>query len=242
MPENSLESKSHYGMREIRAMYQKYAMRALAAAVLLHLAGIGGYYLAQVLGEEEEPTMTVRIMKYTDLGPPPSITNTEAAPQVQVTVPVAKPTVGVPVPVPDAEVNPEQTIASQKELSEVVSPTVNTGDGDGSAQIQQDINIEDEEPPDFVPFEKGPIPVKEVKPEYPEFAKRISAEGTVWIKIWVDKEGKPKKVVIQKSSDNEALDESAKKAAMQYLFTPAIMNNGPVAVWVSIPFRFKLSK
>jgi hypothetical protein len=27
---------------------------------------------------------------------------------------------------------------------------------------------------------------------------------------------------------------------MQWVFTPAIMNNGPVAVWVAIPFKFKL--
>lgn len=240
MPANEQETKSHYGMRELRAMYQKYAGWAFVGALLVHGTGIGGYYLAQVLGEEEEPVFNVRMMKYTDLGPPPSITNTEAAPQVAVTVPVAKPTVGVPVPVPDAEVSPEQTIATQKELSEVVSPTVNTGDGEGTTQIQQDINI-DEEPPDFVPFEKGPIPVKEVKPEYPEFARRISAEGTVWVKIWVDKEGKPKKALVQKT-DNELFNEPATKAAMQYVFTPAIMNNGPVSVWVSIPFRFKLNK
>src|SRR5258708_4502915 len=141
---------AHYGMRELKGLYQKYALLALGAAILLHLCGIGGYYLAQILGQDEEPVMSVRIMKYTDLGPPPSITNTEAAPQVAVTVPVAKPTVGVPVPVPDAEVSPEQTIASQEELSQVSTPTVSSGDGTGNPQIRQEINI-DEDPADFVP-------------------------------------------------------------------------------------------
>ena len=32
------------------------------------------------------------------------------------------------------------------------------------------------------------------------------------------------------------------KAAMQWVFTPAMMNNGPVAVWAAVPFRFKLNK
>ena len=182
----------------------------------------------------------VRIMKYTDLGPPPSITNSEAAPQVAVTVPVAKPTVGVPVPVPDAEVSPEQTIATQTEMSAVTSPTTGTGDGEG-VQVQQDIRIEDEDPADFVPVEKQPIPVKQVNPEYPEMARRASVEGTVWVKILVDKEGKAKKAVIMKS-DADIFNEAAIKAALQWVFTPAMMNNGPVAVWAAVPFRFKLNK
>lgn len=240
MTTKAIASAVPYGMRELRNLYQKYATYALVIGVVSHFLFIGVYYLAQILGEEEEPVMTVRIMKYSELGPPPSITNSDVAPQVQVTVPVAKPTVGVPVPVPDAEVNPEQTIATQQELSDIQSPSAGTGDGTGGAQITQDINI-DEEPADFVPVEKMPVPVNSPRPEYPDFARRIGAEGTVWVKIWVDKEGKAKKAVIAKS-DNELFNDPSIKAAMQYVFTPAVMNNGPVSVWVSIPFRFKLNK
>jgi protein TonB len=230
-----------YGMRELRGFYQRYAAMGLTFAILLHGFLIGAYYLSQYLGEEDEPVMTVRIMKYSELGPPPSINNTEAAPQVAVSVPVAKPTVGIPVPVPDAEVNPEQTIASQKELSEVQGPATTTGSGDGGVQVQQDIKIEDEDPADFVPVEKQPVPVKEVRPEYPDIARRANLEGTVWVKILVDKEGKAKKAVIMKS-DNEMFNDNAIKAALQWVFTPAMMNNGPVAVWAAVPFRFKLNK
>jgi periplasmic protein TonB len=231
---------SHSGMQEIKEVYKKNLLRALIIATALHLAIIGSYYLAGWLAEEEEPTMTVRIMKYTDLGPPPSITNTEAAPQVAVSVPVSKPSVGVPVPVPDAEVNPEQTIATQQELSDIQSPAVSTGGDDGGVSIEQDINI-DEDPPDFVPVEQQPVPVKQVNPDYPEIARRAGVEGTVWVKILVDKEGKAKKAVIMKS-DNEIFNENAIKAALGWVFTPAMMNNGPVAVWAAVPFRFKLNK
>ncbi len=241
MTAKTAELTTSYGMRELRGMYQKYATWALSLAIGLHFLVIGTYYLIGVLSAEQEPTMSVRIMKYSELGPPPSITNAEAAPQVQVTVPVAKPTVGVPVPVPDAEVSPEQTIATQQELSQVQAPSIGTGTGTGTAQIQQDIKIEDEAPPDFVPYEKGPVEVKVVQPEYPEIAKKAGIEGTVWVKIWVDKEGKPKKVVKLKS-DAEIFDDPAIKAAYQFVFTPAVMNNGPVAVWVSVPFHFKLNK
>jgi protein TonB len=231
-----------YGMRELRGLYQKYASWALSFAVFLHFLVIGGYYLYQYFSVEEEPAVMVRLMKYTDLGPPPSITNTEAAPQVQVSVPVAKPTVGVPVPVPDAEVSPEQTIATQKELSEAPSPVISSqGSGTGDISVQDDIKIEDEEPPDFVPVEKLPVPIKIVQPEYPDMARRTGMEGTVQVKCWVDKEGKVKKVVLLKS-DADIFTQPAIDAAYQWVFTPAIMNNGPVSVWTSIPFRFKLNK
>lgn len=234
-------SVAHEGMQEIKAVYKKNLLRAVIIASVLHFAIIGSYYLIGYLGQEEEPTMTVRIMKYTDLGPPPSITNTEAAPQVAVSVPVTKPSVGVPVPVPDAEVNPEQTIATQQELSEIQSPVVGTGDGDGGVAIEQDIQITDEDPPDFVPVEQQPVPIKQVNPDYPEIARRAGVEGTVWVKILVDKEGRAKKAVIMKS-DNDIFNEKATEAALKWVFTPAMMNNGPVAVWAAVPFRFKLNK
>lgn len=232
---------SHTGTQALKALYTKHLLRALIIATVLHLGVIGIYYLAGYLAEEDEPVVTVRIMKYTDLGPPPSLQNTEAAPQVAVSVPVTKPTVGVPVPVPDAEVNPEQTIATQQELSEIQSPVVSQGDGDGSVAIEQDIQIEDEDPPDFVPVEQQPVPIKQVEPAYPEIARRAGVEGTVWVKILVDKEGKAKKAVVMKS-DNDIFNENAVKAALGWVFTPAMMNNGPVAVWAAVPFRFKLNK
>ena len=35
-------------------------------------------------------------------------------------------------------------------------------------------------------------------------------------------------------------NETSIAAAMKYQFTPAVMNNGPVQVWVSIKFKFRL--
>ncbi|MBU1298824.1 MAG: energy transducer TonB [Bacteroidetes bacterium] len=233
--------KLHYGMQELRALSARYSGFALTLAVLIHLSVIGGYYLAEYLAQEDEPVYTMRIMKYTELGPPPSIMHTESAPQLAIMSSTAKPTIGVPVPVPDAEVSPEHTFATQQEMSQQMNPVSLEGfGGDGGVKIEQDIRIEDDgPPPDFVPVEKQPVVVKEVKPVYPDLAQRANMEGTVWVKIWVDKEGKPRKAVVIKS-DAEIFNEVAVNAAMQWVFTPAIMNDGPVAVWVAIPFKFKL--
>ncbi len=235
----SLASK--YGATELRALYQKHAIRGLTVAIAIHLAAIGAYYLGVYLTTDDEPVYTVRILKYSDLGPPPSIQNSQAAPAVSVSAPTAKPTVGTPVPVPDAEISPEATIATQTEMAAQPSQVTEGSGTGGPPVIQNDVNIDDGPPPDFVPVEKQPVPIKSPSPAYPEIARRAGVEGTVWVKIWVDKEGKPKKAVVLKS-DAELFNQAAIDAAMQWVFTPAVMNNGPVAVWVSIPFKFKLNQ
>jgi TonB family protein len=239
----AVASASHagrYGGVELKSNYQKYWLTGLAIATAIHMGLIGTYYLVQILTQEEAPVMMVRMVKYSDLGPPPSMTSANTPPPISVSAPSAKPTVGAPVPVPDAEVSAEQTLATQTEMSQQTAP-IAEGLGDAGTQVQQDIRIEDDAPPaDFVPVEKEPVVIKKVEPKYPELAMRAGLEGKVWVKIWVDKEGKPRQVVVMKS-DAEIFNEPSVEAAKQFLFTPAYMNNGPVAVWVSVPFKFRLA-
>ncbi len=231
---------AQYGAAELKTVYQKYMSIGMLIGSLVCFSGAGSYHLAVWLSEDEEPIHTVRILKYTDLGPPPSLTQ-QAAPAVAAAAQAARPSVGLPVPVPDAEVNPDQTIASQAELSQTAAPAVDQNAANAGTQIEQDLKIDDEgPPPDFVPYEKEPTVVKRVEPKYPELAQRAGLEGNVFVKVWVDKEGKVRQVVIQKS-DAEIFNEAAKEAAKQWVFTPAVMQKGPVSVWVSIPFRFRLT-
>jgi TonB family protein len=95
-------------------------------------------------------------------------------------------------------------------------------------------------PPDFVPVDKQPVPIKNPAPVYPVIARRAGIEGTVWVKIWVDETGKVRKAQVIKT-DKDILNQSAINAAIQWTFTPAILNGKPVAVWVSVPFKFKLN-
>lgn len=232
-----------YGRYELKAALHRNYVRGLIISVVIHALVIGTYYGVQYLGSDDDniPTVKVRVLKYSDLGPPPSIAAAAPPPTVNVAA-AAKPSVGVPIPVPDAEVSPEQTIASQTELSSVPSPVVeDLGNGAG-VQITQDIQIDDEPGMDeFIPVEKPPQIVTRVIPKYPEMAIKAGLEGTVWVKILVDKDGKPKKAVVVKST-TELFNDPAVEAAMQFVFTPAYMNNGPVKVWVSFPFKFKLKE
>jgi len=101
--------------------------------------------------------------------------------------------------------------------------------------------IQEEKPPaDYVPYEKPPEAIKQVPAKYPPDAKKDNVQGTVWLKTLVDEEGRVAKVEIQKS-EAEVLNQAAVDAVKQWLFKPAIMKGKPVAVWVSIPFRFVLA-
>jgi protein TonB len=231
-----------YGLRYLHELYKKHLFVALTIAVILHLVAIGTYFLVNYFSNEEETVLRVRL-QITTLPPPPSLRDDGMViPPIVINTPEARRSIGIPVPVPDAEVRSDETIASQKELTEIQNSLMQSIGGPGTeVQLQQDINIEEPNPEIFIPVEKLPVPVKQVQPEYPEIARRAGVEGIVWVKILVDKEGKSKKAIIAKS-DSEIFDELAIKAALQWVFTPAMMNNGPVAVWVTVPFRFKLNK
>lgn len=238
----AVKNSGVYGAFELKRLYPRNYSIGVTIAIIIHLFAIGSYYIVEALNKEEEiDAPTVRIMKYSELGPPPSIAN-EVPPQVAVAAQAAAPTVGVPVPVPDEEAPPEQTIATQKEMSAVAAPSIGDDLG-GGAQITQDIKIEDrpEEPgmDDFVAVEKFPEMVVSVQPEYPEIARRAGITGKVYVKVLVDKSGKPKRAVIMKS-DSDLFNDVSIAAAMKCAFTPALQNNHPIAVWIVLPFRFAL--
>ena len=237
MEQLEIKYKTDYGAFELKKIYRKYLSMALVIGLAFHFLGVGAYWGVLYATREDAPKGTVKlILKYSDLGPPPSLSDAMAASVTAANAGV-KPSVGIPVPVPDAEVSPEQTIATQTEMSQQTAPIDQGPGGTGEKEIKIE---EDETPPaDYVPYEKAPEAVKSPPPKYPDLATRAGLEGTVWVKIWVDKEGKPKKAVVQKS-DAEIFNQPAIEAAMQWVFTPAMMKNGPVSVWVSIPFRFKL--
>ncbi len=240
--EQFIASPVPYGRIELKRVFQRNYFKGFLVSVIIHFAIIGSYYGIRYMQEDDEhiPTVAVRVLKYSDLGPPPSIANVAPPPTVSVTAAV-KPTVGTPVPVPDAEVSPEQTIATQTEMSNIASPiTEDFGDLSGGVQIERDITIDDEPGMnEFVPVEKPPQIVQKGIPVYPDMAIRAGIEGTVWVKILVGKDGRPIKAVVIKST-TEMFNDPSIEAAMKFIFTPAYMNQGPVKVWVSFPFRFTL--
>jgi protein TonB len=93
-------------------------------------------------------------------------------------------------------------------------------------------------PPPFVPYEVPPKPLnsEEVEFDYPGV---FQIEGTVFLELWIDKEGKVRKVILVKSL-HPAFDKIAIEGARKLRFSPAIQRDEPVAVRYSFPVKFKL--
>ena len=85
--------------------------------------------------------------------------------------------------------------------------------------------------------EKKPVIIKKVKPEYPATAQEDNITGKVFVTALVGKDGKVEQ--IGKITGPKVFHEVARAAALQSEFTPAMKNDRPVEVWISLPFTFR---
>jgi TonB family protein len=91
-----------------------------------------------------------------------------------------------------------------------------------------------------VEVDQQPTILKKVDPHYPAAALKKGDEGKVWLKLRIDEQGKVAEAEVAKSTDAQ-FNQPALDAAKQWLFTPAYKGKTPIAIWVTVPFNFKLS-
>ncbi len=84
-----------------------------------------------------------------------------------------------------------------------------------------------------------PVVLEKHAPQYPQEALQAGIEGRVWVKLWIDTNGKVGQVIILKS-DNPIFNSSAIRAAKAFKFRPALYKDRPIGVFVSVPFKFKI--
>jgi protein TonB len=180
-----------------------------------------------------ERTVTV---PYREIAAPPPLTETAPPPQIAIAKAPAATTVGVAVPVPDAEAPPEQTIASQEEIS----ATIGTADEGAPTGIVVAPPQAEELPKlgEYVYADELPVLITDVAPRYPDIAREAQAEGEVTLRVLVGKDGRVLDVHVDGSVP--MFDAAAVEAARQWVFKPALSGNRPVAVWISRKVRFQL--
>jgi protein TonB len=180
----------------------------------------------------------VQIVKFTELGVPPSIQK-ESAPQVNVAENITPPTIGVPEPVPDAEAT-ESTIASQEQMSDALAPITASDMTGGNDSLVVDTSDKGPAPGEFVPFDELPVLLSVQPPVYPEMVREAGIDGTVTVQVLVGKDGKVKQA--QAIDGPEPLRQSGVNSARSAIFKPALQGTSPVEVWVMIPVTFQLNK
>jgi protein TonB len=85
-----------------------------------------------------------------------------------------------------------------------------------------------------------PLGGYQVKPRYPESARRAGAQGITTLRVRVLENGRVGEVVIDRSAGFRDLDFAAVEAVKKWLFEPARRGKTPVSVWVLLPVKFEL--
>ncbi len=81
--------------------------------------------------------------------------------------------------------------------------------------------------------------LRKVQPPYPQIAKQIKAQGTVPVQITISEEGRVLQATVV--SGNPTLHDAARQAALQWVFSPTVLNGKAVKVSGVISFNFILN-
>ncbi|RMG57162.1 MAG: energy transducer TonB, partial [Bacteroidetes bacterium] len=157
---------------------------------------------------------------------------------------------------PEDEIDPEedQTITEMEELKE--APNIGFEDKDGAEEGFFDgVEFETEgEIPEviveqapsidefiFAEEEPQPINMDDIKKliGYPQIARDAGIEGSVVVRVLVDKKGNYARHRII-NQVHPVLAKAVEEHVNKLRFTPAIQGGKPIQFWVNIPFNFKL--
>ena len=146
------------------------------------------------------------------------------------------------IPKPSAQPSIRESVP-QKLVPDTTEETGEESDGDDEGGDGTGGGSGDGESGSYLPvFKVARLPefVARVKPVYPPQAKLKGKEAEVLVEVYIDTEGKPRKVVLLRSGGSD-FDAATLEAAYRSTFRPAIAKDGkPVPVRVQIPYTFEL--
>ncbi len=227
---NPEEKNNPYGAFELKKVYSKNYLIGVAAALILHLIIFLSFMILAPEKQNDE-TFNVKILKYAELGPPPSIIHNQRENEK---VNPQKPTFGKPV----AAKKGEQT-------SEFEVPKEGAGSGDVKVEppkpeVRKEVIDETYYVAvDMMPEPNGGMESVQRKIVYPAAAKKEKVEGKVIVKAFIDESGTVRRTEIIKGIGS-GCDEAALAAVMSSHFKPGRMNGKVVRVQMSIALEFKL--
>lgn len=256
-----------YGAVELKAGYNRNLGLALGIAVILHVAFIGLYLVFRgstaisttPVIESFIPVITPPVViaddayEISDGGTPggSGVADNTAAETVNVT---GTQEIAGAIVVPSPDDSLAGPFASMSNISTAL-PVLGTSSGvnDPRPTTQSPsttsnrngggyISDRHPDPDEFMPVEQLPVfDIAELQRnlKYPELARRTGIEGTIVVRVLIDRQGRAIKTMID-ASDNIALESAASDAVLATTFTPALQNKVPTAVWMQVPVVFRL--
>jgi protein TonB len=177
------------------------------------------------------------------------------SPKAQSTAVAPEPTPPAPAAQPEAPATPVRAVAETPGPAPAASGTETSTGGDvnpgrgGSPGGRTGQNVAAVGPSTSALGADGPgtltsfaVPKGgyQMKPAYPESARRAGIEGTSMLKFEITESGTVTKIMVEKSAGHEDLDRAAIAAVQRWRFEPARRGAQAVAVWVTLPVRFEL--
>jgi protein TonB len=217
-----------------------------AAGVLFLVAGLHATGIGRLLTLEPAPQQLLPpVFEITlqKLPPPKLPQELERQPPKPNEAPAAterqKPRLTRPVPIlvdtPTTDPVPPDTYVKPYEIGDELLP------GDPGPRISDDASDgADLASVDPAPTYQKAVPAHIVEPDYPPQCRRLGIEGSVSIKVVVGTDGRPRNVVIDRSSGDARLDEAALVAVRKWRFEPARSDGKAVQAAVVVPIRFEL--
>ncbi|MBT4497571.1 MAG: energy transducer TonB [Gemmatimonadetes bacterium] len=209
----------------LRLTYRKILWSCFGVSIVFHIAifAIFPEFRAKAYAKAEAPI----VLQLEEI--PETKQERKPPPPVRPVVPIATDNPDVP-----DDVTIEDTDLDLSALDDLLPPPPLV------EEAVEEIGLEEEEDEivELWKVEKQPTPTKKVVPEYPDIARKANITGRVYVIAVIDKQGKVERVIMVKGP--EVFHEAAKEAAMQWEFEPAIQNDKPVKVQVSLPFTFQL--
>jgi len=226
-----------YGHADWKRVQPELLRRSLAisSAAALAFGLLLGLVLQRVSLPPPEVPVIVEVPHHIDDVKP---FEEQAGPRVP---PPANPRFGIPIPEPDAPETADPAPTQEPDPGKT-DPFGSLGGGGTGLDANRAVTMAPErpDPKQVVVLDDLPREVYSPKPEYPELARQAQMEGTVILRVLVNREGNVQEVILERSSP--VFDEAAEKAIRQWRFRPGILDHVPVAAWVTIPVRFVLNE
>ncbi len=147
-----------------------------------------------------------------------------------------------PLVAEEGEIAPSKTVLeSEGSADPIPAPRRDSAESTASSTAMTDgLPVKKDNQPQGARTLTRPLYHQNPSPPYPQIARRKEWEGTVFLRVLVDKTGLVRDIAVEKSSGHRLLDKTAMETVMKWRFLPARSNRVPFASWVTIPVQFKL--
>lgn len=158
------------------------------------------------------------------------------------------PEVRIPPP-PEAVVRPARPRVAESVLDEDITIAATTFEDNPVSELAPpppNVEVDPSAQPVYVARDtdprllNGPEMLRLLAELYPRPLKEAGIGGEVLMWVWVDAEGNPGNAQINRSSGYERLDATALAIAAQMRFSPAMLRDQAIGVWIAQPISFSV--